>query len=68
MMFSLRYRIIFVSVCKIMFTELTKVEIRLASSDILKFIQGQVKGDKIWKWAESPFHQDEIKRITSTVS
>ncbi len=52
-----------------MFTDSAKVEIRLALSEILKLIQSQLKGsEKVWKWTESPFQQDEIKRITSMIS
>jgi hypothetical protein len=61
-------RIIFVSACKIMFTEATKVEIRLTASDVIKSIQSHVKHEKIWKWTDAPYQQDEVKRITANIS
>jgi hypothetical protein len=50
-----------------MFTETTKVEIRLGASEVIKAIQLQVKNEKIWRWTESPYQQDELKRITSVI-
>ncbi len=50
-----------------MFSDSSKVEIRLVCSELLKSIQTYVRQDRIFKWAESGNHQEEIKRITAGV-
>jgi hypothetical protein len=51
-----------------MFMESSKVEVRLTASEVLKAIQLHVKTEKIWKWTDVSYQQDEIKRITSSSS
>ena len=50
-----------------MFNESSKVEVRLAASELLKTIQIQVRNEKIWKWVDLPHQQDELRRITVTL-
>jgi hypothetical protein len=51
-----------------MFMEASKVEVRLAASEVLKAMQLRIKNEKIWKWTDVSYQQDEIKRITSSSS
>eukprot|EP01034_Spumella_vulgaris_P022814 gene22813-28984_t len=57
-------RLIFPTMCKVLFSSTTKGDARMAAIDCMKALQGQVRGERIWLWSDEAAQQEELRRIT----